>query len=256
MHESIDGMIGKLFNEDCVATMSKMPDASIDLVVTSPPYDNLRKYHGYTFDFPAIAKNLFRIVKKGGVVVWVVGDATVDGSETGTSFKQALHFMDVGFKLHDTMIYEKSGMAYPSSSRYHQVFEYMFVLSKGSPKTFNPIKDRKNKYTGCCGGEQSFREDKGMRFNIWRYPNGGNNTSKDKIAFAHPAPFPEQLAKDHISSWSKENDIVYDPMCGSGTTLKAAGLLNRQWIGSEISKEYCEMIQKRMNQNLFLEFKS
>ena len=235
----------KLYNADCLEAMKTMEDECIDLTVTSPPYDNLRTYNGYTFDFEGIAKELFRITKKGGVVVWVVGDATIKRSETGTSFKQALFFKDIGFNLHDTMIYSKTGMKNPSNDRYHQTFEYMFILSKGKLKTFNPIKDRKNKYVGVHGGEKSFRGEYGMRFNVWLYANGGNNSSKDDI-FIHPAVFPEQLANDHIISWSNEGDTVFDPFTGSGTTGKMALLNNRNFIGCEISEEYCDLAVKRI----------
>lgn len=237
-----------IYNENCLDTMSRMPDDYVDMVLTSPPYDNLREYNGYSFDFENIARSLYRIVKQGGVIVWVVGDATIKGSETGTSFKQALYFKEIGFNLHDTMIYQKSGMANPSSNRYHQIFEYMFVLCKDKINTFNPIKDRENKYQGFAGGERSFRDKMGMRFNIWRYPNGGNNTSKDKNAFSHPAPFPDKLAEDHILSWSNKGDLIYDPFMGSGTTAVACIKLGRKYIGSEISEEYCgEIIPTRIN---------
>ena len=241
----------KIYNENCLETMARMPDGLIDLVVTSPPYDNLRKYNGYSFDFEAIAKELFRVVKVGGVVVWVVADATVNGSETGTSFRQALHFMSLGFNLHDTMIYEKSGMAYPDSARYSQIFEYMFVLSKGSVKSVNLIKDRPNKFVGTMGGNKRgglcTRGEFGARFNIWRYANGRDNSSEDRIAFEHPAIFPEQLAKDHILSWSNEGDLVYDCFGGSGTVAKMAHLEKRNWILSEISSEYAELAAKRID---------
>jgi site-specific DNA-methyltransferase (adenine-specific) len=239
--------INKIYNENCLDTMAKMPDCFVDLTVTSPPYDNLRDYNGYTFDFEGIAKELYRITKEGGVVVWVVGDATIKGSETGTSFKQALYFIQLGFNLHDTMIYSKSGFKNPSNDRYHQTFEYMFVFSKGKPKTFNPIKDRKNKYVGVHGGEKSFRDEYGKRFNVWYYANGGNNTTKDAV-FKHPAIFPEQLANDHIISWSNEGDLVYDPFMGSGTTAKMSILNSRNWIGSEISEEYCKIIETRIKE--------
>ena len=241
----------KIYNENCLETMAIMPDGFIDLVVTSPPYDHLRKYNGYSFDFEAIAKELFRVVKVGGVVVWVVADATVNGSETGTSFRQALHFMSLGFNLHDTMIYEKSGMAYPDSARYSQIFEYMFVLSKGSVKSVNLIKDRPNKFVGTMGGNKRgglcTRGEFGARFNIWRYANGRDNSSEDRIAFEHPAIFPEQLAKDHILSWSNEGDLVYDPFGGSGTTAKMSHLEKRDWIISEISSEYSALAAKRID---------
>lgn len=239
-----------IYNEDCRITMNRLDDETVDLVVTSPPYDDTIIYDGnpqWNFDiFKEIANNLYLILKKGGVIVWVVADQTVNGSETGTSFKQALYFMDIGFSLFDTMIYEKSGFSNPSTNRYHQTFEYMFILSKGKPKTFNPIKDRENKYKGIHGGEKSFRADYGMRFNVWRYANGGNHTSKDKITFKHPAPFPEDLAKDHILSWSNPQELVYDPFTGSGTTYKVCKELNRQFVGSEISSEYCKYIKERV----------
>lgn len=263
--------LNKIYNENCLDTMSRMPDNFIDLTVTSPPYDNLRNYNGYDFDFESIAKELFRVTKKGGVVVWVVGDETINGSETGTSFKQALYFKEIGFRLHDTMIYEKNGFSSPSDNRYHQVFEFMFIFCKKQLKTFNPIKDKLNLWDSFgkntrrqVNGELKENEDRkstkgqmGMRYNIWKIKVGGCGMStSDDIAFEHPAIFPEDLARDHIKSWSNESDIVYDPFTGSGTTVKMAHLLKRNWIGSEISKEYCDLAEKRikpylMQQTLF-----
>ena len=248
--------IYKIYNENCLDTMARMPDGFVDLTVTSPPYDNLRTYNGSLVwnesIWKAIIKELYRVTKKGGVVVWVVGDATINGSETGTSFKQALYALECGFNLHDTMIYQKNNFSNPSNNRYHQIFEYMFILSKGSPKTFNPINDRKNKRVGVrklspsrkASGEM-VRSDKiktvsefGQRYNVWVIP-----TQNVK---GHPAPFPEELANDHIIGWSNEGDLVYDPFMGSGTTAKMAILNNRNYIGSEISKEYCEIAEKRI----------
>lgn len=253
--------INKIYNEDCLDTMKRMPNNFIDLVVTSPPYDNLRNYHGYSFDFENIAKELFRVTKKGGVIVWVVNDSIVDGSETGTSFKQALYFKEIGFNLHDTMIYEKCGCSMPSYNRYLSCFEFMFVLTKGKIKTYNLIEDRKNRFTERWGAgrkvrnkDGSFSERKvykakeyGRRFNIWRYNNGGQGYGcTDDFGQLHPATFPEQLANDHIISWSNEGDLVYDPFMGSGTTAKMAIFNKRNYIGSEISKEYCKIIEKRV----------
>jgi len=253
--------INNIYCGDCVEVIEQWPNNIIDLTITSPPYGNLRDYKGYSFDFEGIVNQLFRVTKQGGVVVWVVGDATVKGSETGTSFRQALYFKDVGFNLHDTMIYQKNGFANPSTNRYHQTFEYMFVFSKGKPKTFNPIKDRENKWSGPWGKNmgrgkdgvlkerKSFTYGKwGMRYNIWKYNIGKGNTTKDEIAYKHPAIFPEKLAHDHIISWSNEGDVVLDPMCGSGTTLKEAMKLNRQFIGIDISEEYCYISQERLKE--------
>ncbi len=251
--------INKNYNESNLETMAKMPDNFIDLTVTSPPYDNLRTYNGYSFDFESVAKELYRVTKQGGVVVWVVGDATVKGSETGTSFRQALYFMQCGFNLHDTMIYEKGGVM-PSKTRYCQMFEYMFVFSKGKPKTTNIIKDRKNNWgntkTGNIGQRQKDGSVKkngiktiseyGSRFNIWRIMNEGGFMNKDIETKLHPATFPMELANDHIISWSNEGDLVYDPFMGSGTVAKMCILNNRNWIGSEISSEYCNIIEERV----------
>ncbi|MBC8489959.1 MAG: site-specific DNA-methyltransferase [Bacteroidetes bacterium] len=250
---------GKLYCSDNVTYLNTVKDNTFDLTVTSPPYDNLREYHGYTFDFENIAKELFRITKIGGVVVWVVGDATINGSETGTSFRQALYFMECGFNLHDTMIYSKNGFAFPSSNRYHQTFEYMFVFSKETPKTFNPIKDKKNLNRvrggmtkrnkdgtmGILKGAKYLKEW-GIRFNIWCYEIGKFKVTKDEIAYSHPAIFPEQLAYDHIISWSNEGDIVLDPFIGSGTTAKMCEKSNRKWVGCEISEYYCKIAKQRI----------
>jgi len=256
--------LNKIYNESNLETMSRMPDSFIDLTVTSPPYDNLRDYKGYSFPFEDIAKELYRVTKDGGVVVWVVGDATIKGSESGTSFKQAIYFIQCGFKLHDTMIYQKNGPSYPSQDKYYQVFEYMFILSKGKPKTYNPIMDRKNIWFGQKWGktrtrrkkdgtltEQNWYKDEGteygVRFNIWKYNVGAGYQHEDEIAYLHPATFPEQLASDHIYSWSNEGDIVYDCFGGSGTTIKRAHLMKRNWIMSEISNEYCQLTEKRIS---------
>jgi DNA modification methylase len=253
--------LNKIYNMDCVEGMKLLDDNSIDLTVTSPPYDNLRSYKGFEFDFESVAKELYRVTKQGGVVVWVVGDATVKGSETGTSFKQALYFMEIGFKLHDTMIYIKNGGLNSGSLKaYQQKFEYMFVFSKGTPKTVNLIKDRPNKYVedrikkkkqkDGTYVEQHFKtEEYGTRYNYWIYDTGSGKSTKDKIAFNHPAIFPEKLAQDHILSWSNEGDVVLDPMCGSGTTCKMAMLNNRKYLGIEISEEYVDIANKRIEEH-------
>ena len=245
----------KLIQGNCSEILKTLPENSIDLTVTSPPYDNLRDYNGYDFNFEGIAKELYRVTKQGGVVVWVVGDATIKGSETGTSFKQALYFKEIGFNLHDTMIWNKGCFSAVGAlvNRYAPVYEYMFILSKGYLKTFNPIKDRKTihggkKVNGTVrnkdGTMKSFSKEVtineyGQRFNIWEQ-------SPQRQRGGHPAPFPEKLAEDHILSWSNEGDTVLDPMCGSGTTLKMAKLNNRKFIGIEISEEYCKIAEARI----------
>lgn len=249
---------------DNVETMDGFPDDSIDLVVTSPPYDNLRTYGtngdmSELWNFEALAAQLWRVIKPGGVVVWVVGDATIDGSETGTSFRQALHFKEIGFRLHDTMIYRKKNPIPLSHNRYEQEFEYIFIFSNGKPKTFNPIMKEnktKGKTVNWSSPEVSANAARRSRFektktaeksqhgNIFEYV-----LAEDKIG-KHPAPFPSKLARDHILSWSNEGDIVLDPFSGSGTTAKMAKHNGRRYVGIEINPEYCEIAEKRLEQNV------
>jgi len=254
--------LNKIYNMNCIDGLKQLQDSSIDLTVTSPPYDTLRNYENEDFlnmgDFLVIADELYRVTKDGGVVVWVVGDGVREGSESGTSFFQALHFMEIGFKLHDTMIYIKNGGLNSGSLKaYQQKFEYMFVFSKGTPKTVNLIKDRPNKYVedrikkkkqkDGSYVEQHFKtEEYGTRYNYWIYDTGSGKSTKDKIAFNHPAIFPEKLAEDHIISWSNEGDTVLDIFMGSGTTAKMAKLNKRNYIGFEISKEYCDIAEERI----------
>ena len=251
----------ELYLGDCLERMKEIPDGSVDLTVTSPPYDNLRTYNN-SLDWgehvwKPVLQELFRVTKKGGVVVWVVGDATIKGSETGTSFKQALYAKEVGFNLHDTMIYQKSTPPL-SHNRYEQNFEYMFIFSKGKPKTFNGIREsreymdkRKNKAFGknkddsIDYGFSSKRETR-LKRNVWKIFAGGG--SSDAMASRHPAIFPEQLANDHIISWSNENDLVFDPFMGSGTTGKMAKLNNRKFIGIEREPKYFEIACKRIEE--------
>lgn len=253
--------LGHIYQENCIATLGRMSDNFLDMTITSPPYDDLRDYNGYHFPVEEIAESLFRKTKPGGVVVWVVGDRTLNGNETLTSFRHAITFQDVGFRVHDTMIYVKNNPI-PSDcgKRYRQAFEYMFCFSKGQPKTFNPIteptKSAGQKITafritgkgrGNVPDEDIGREIKSERkvTNIFGY-NVGTSSSKDKIAFQHPAIFPEQLVADQIRSWTNENDIVYDCFMGSGTTAKIAQQLGRHWLGSEISEEYVAIANERL----------
>jgi len=257
--------INQIICGDNVTVMSTFPDASIDLVVTSPPYDNLRTYGGHSWDFEGVAQQLWRVIKPGGVVVWVVNDATIDGSETGTSFRQALRFMEIGFRLHDTMIYEKSSFRFPDETRYYQTFEYMFILSNGPPVSYSPIEDRdvisagtkvhgttidaKGKRTSVNHVQRTMKS-RGVRHNVWRYKTGGGLIG-DEICHKHPAPFPEALARDHIKSWSNQGDIVLDCFNGSGTTTKMARELGCRYIGIDIYEEYCEIARKRLQQSVF-----
>lgn len=247
-----------IYNTDCVEGMKLLPNNYIDLTVTSPPYDNLRKYNGYNWDFEQTAKELYRITKQGGIVVWIVADSTIKGSETGTSFKQALFFKECGFNLYDTEIYQKQNYVPLTHKRYEQEFEYMFIFSKGKPKTFNPIMIP-CKYAGTeTWGNATFYKtnDSGLvncgKKKVKDFKQHGNIfcylTNKSKETKGHPAPFPEKLAKDNIISWSNEGDLVLDPFMGSGTTAKMALETNRNFIGFEISKEYCDIANKRIEQ--------
>lgn len=251
--------LNEIYCDDCVNFMKKIEDGYIDLTVTSPPYDSLRNYNGYSFECEDIAKELFRITKKGGIVVWVVGDKIVKGNKTLTSFKQALIFQSVGFNVHDVMIYKKKNTPFMRSNAYTNCYEYMFIFSKGSPKTFNPLKEPtvRNGYEMLVTNKKADGINKKVlgklnkekvKTNIWEYAVGLGGSTKDKIAFKHPAIFPEHLVEDHILSWSNENDIVFDPMCGSGTTCKMAKLNLRNYIGCDISQEYVNIAKKRIEE--------
>ena len=252
-----------IYNNNCLDYLKSLPDNSIKFTLTSPPYDDIRDYNGYSFPFEDIAKELWRTTKVGGVIAWNVADATVKGSETGTSMRQALHFMSLGFRLHDTMIYAKKNPmpAGVSSKRYHQAWEYIFILSKDAPETFNPIMvkakfghlEANMKHRGK-DGEIKYTKTKRNEFtkvrNIFEYNIGGGHSTKDKVAFGHPALMPEQLAHDMITTWTNEGDEVFDPFTGAGTTAKMCLLANRKFHGTELSLEYCELIKTRIELTL------
>ena len=254
--------INKIIEGNCLDVMQSFEDNCIDMVLTSPPYDNLRNYKGYDFPFDDIADELYRVIKKGGILVWVVADATIKGSETGSSFKQALKFIEVGFNLHDTMIFQKANpIPQIYRKRYNNEFEYMFVLSKGKVHTHNPIKidclhgglklngtTYKNYSKGKQKREKLAKPVKKQKIkgNIWTYVVG--KKAEDQEAKGHPAPFPCELARDHIKSWSNKGDLILDPMCGSGTTCRVATELNRNYIGIDMSKEYCNLARERIDQ--------
>lgn len=251
-----------IHNEDCIKTMERMESGSIDMILTSPPYDDLRDYKGYSFDFEGVSAGMLRVLKKGGVAVWVVGDRVRNGSESGTSFRHATGFIDAGLGLYQTIIYNKDAVPQPGNlNAYARTHEYAFVFSKGRPATCNILKDKPNKNAGVYCPPKTYRNAKGeqvrrpkgytvakfgRRGSVWTYGTGLHKSTKDKIAFKHPAIMPEGLAEDMIKSWSNPDDIVYDPFMGSGTTAKMAMVLKRRWVGSEISAEYCDLIKNRI----------
>lgn len=243
-------------NGDAVEVLKQLPDESVQCCVTSPPYDDLRTYGGHSWDFEATAKELYRVVCDGGAVCWNIGDAMIHGSESLTSFKQAIYFKEkCGFLVHDTMIWHKLNFSSPSFNRYHQCFEYVFILSKGKPRTFNPLKDKPNSTAGRIGnlGTNTFmkrdgtRETRskhitaplGMRHNVWKGKTRGQEGMCKKLP--HPAMMPKWLARDLILSWSNIGDTVLDPFCGSGTTLTAAIKVSRKAIGIDANETYCAL---------------
>ena len=251
----------KLMQGDCLERMKEIESESVDLTVTSPPYDNLRSYNGNNalwcqHVWEAVIKDLYRVTADGGVVVWIVADATIKGSETGTSFKQALCAIECGFNLHDTMIWTKPNPIPRTHNRYEQQFEYMFILSKGKPKSWNGLR-APSKYAGAKRGGTIQMDASGRRKqkntcgvisstkligNVWVMP-GESKTD-------HPASFPEKLACDHIISWSNEGDTVFDCFMGSGTTGVACINTNRKFIGIELDKEYFNIAKKRIERIL------
>jgi site-specific DNA-methyltransferase (adenine-specific) len=265
-------MVNQIFNEDCLETMARMESDYLDLILTSPPYDAMRKYGGektyhqrlndtgYSFPFEDIALEMIRVLKPGGVIMWNVADQTIKGSRTGNSMRQALFFMENGLLLHDHLIWYKTGTPFPSPYRYRNVWENMFVFSKGKPTTFNPIL-KKNKSGGDTRLSRRYRnhqgelvekqkvvttKEYGIDDNVWKLTNAYFNSKEWKDANSHPAIMPDELAKRHITSWTNEGGIVYDPFLGSGTTTRIAKQLNRLWIGSELHTPYYETANKIM----------
>ncbi|MCY3787825.1 MAG: site-specific DNA-methyltransferase [Gemmatimonadetes bacterium] len=243
---------------ECATFMEKMEEKSVNLVVTSPPYDDLRDYKGFTFDCEAVATGLYRVVKDGGVVVWVVGDR-INGGRTLTSFEHAFAFRKAGFTVYDVMIFKKRNTPFMRKRAYINCYEFMFVFSKGTPTTFNPLRSPSVRsgpaqvpyLKGADGINRkkigSLSEHK-VRTNIWSYAVGKNGTTSDMYAFKHPAMFPENLARDHILSWSNRGDLVFDPMCGAGTTCKMAKATGRRWLGVDVSREYTSIAERRVNE--------
>jgi site-specific DNA-methyltransferase (adenine-specific) len=267
-------MIDEIYNEDCLDTMGRMPDNYIDLILTSPPYDSMRKYGGektyhqrltetgYSFPFEDIALEMIRVLKPGGVIMWNVADQTIKGSRTGNSMRQALFFMDNGLFLHDHLIWYKTGTPFPSIYRYRNVWENMFILTKGKPKTFNPIL-KKNKTGGAMRkrrrernhqGELEMRErvittkEYGIDDNVW-YVSNHFNMSDEMKKYGHPAVMADEIARRHISTWTNEGDLVYDPFLGSATTTRLAKGMNRHWLGSELHTPYFNIANKIMTHN-------
>ena len=241
---------------DCVGYMRRMEEGVVDLVVTSPPYDDLRDYKGFDFDCESVAKGLARVVKEGGVVVWVVGDR-INGGRTLTSFEHAFTFRDAGFTVYDAMIFKKRNTPFMRKRAYTNCYDFMFVFTKGNPATFNPLRSPSVRsglaplpYLKGTDGvnrkvERALSEHK-VRTNIWSYAVGRNGTTADMYAFKHPAMFPENLARDHILSWSNPGELVFDPMCGAGTTCKMAKVTGRRWLGVDVSREYTTIARKRV----------
>lgn len=245
---------------DCLDGMAALPDECIPFTLTSPPYDGLRTYDGLAeWDFMAVARELYRITMPGGVVVWVVQEQIIDGSESGETSRQRLAFADIGFRLHHTMVMGKLGGIQFSSNRYGRPLEYAFILSKGKPRYFSPLRDKPNKESGRVkvfsnrkpdGSFAPVKHKKvhpyGLRGSVWFYPTGKNNTAKEGYAFGHPALMPEKMAEDHILSWTKVGDLVFNPFAGGGTALKMALLNHRRYLGFEINPKYVEIARRRL----------
>ena len=258
----------ELYHGDCTKLLSQL-NLHANLIITAPPIEHSKDVDYKSFDFDLVANVCVNTLSEGGVMVWIVSDSTIKGSETGNSFKQALSFIERGLRLHDTMIFEKRHPRLTTNNRYMNAWEYMFVFSKGEPSVANMIIDRPNvtagkgRYKSLGSGrdkskieitnlENRIVQEYSKRTNIWDYAVGYNHSAPDyKNAHQHPAIFPLALAQDHILTWSNPGDLVLDPMCGSGTTLRAAKNLNRYAVGIEINKKYIDLIKERMAQNVF-----
>ena len=258
--------MNKLITGDAVRYLKSVGTEFVDLTVTSPPYDDLRDYNGYKFDAKSMLSSILKATRPGGVCVWVVGER-INGGRSLTSFEHAFIGRDVGWTVHDVMIYQKKNTPFMRSNAYTNCYELMLVFSKGKPKTFNQLTEPTKRsgwetavYGKGADGDNSKRraielKKQKTRTNIWQYAVGLGGTTSDRIAFQHPAVFPEGLARDHILSWSNPSDLVLDPMCGSGTTCKMAQEAGRNWLGIDISEEYISIAKQRLA-NMTLELES
>jgi site-specific DNA-methyltransferase (adenine-specific) len=244
-----------LYLADCRDVLPTL--SGINGAITSPPYENLRAYGSAPpCDTFAVIREIAAVLGMGGVCMWNVADQVVNGGESGTSFKQALHAMDCGLRLHDTMIYCKEGVTFPDSNRYHPAFEYMFVFSKGVPRHFNGIADWRNKWGGSPmhGTDRQPSGDVtpingigrpvlsyGLRRNWWPLANAYTGETK-----GHPAPMPYEMAAGHVLTWTAPGDTVLDPFMGSGTTGIACARLGRRFVGIEIEPRYFDLACRRI----------
>ena len=252
----------RLIVGDCVEVMDSWPEGCVDLVVTSPPYDMLRNYRGFAFDSKAVIAALFRVIRPGGVVVWVIGDSIKKGSRTLTGYLHAFQFRRQGFNIHDIMIWQKKNPMYAQRRAYVSCFEYVLVCTRGAPDTFNPLRTPTVSgavpfVAGARGRDGVLKSVRGMHneekvlTNIWEYAVGRGGTTRDDVAFEHPALFPEKLAADHIVSWSNPGDLVVDPMCGASTTGKMALMNGRRYVGIDVSEEYIDVSKRRLAEHGF-----
>ncbi len=259
--------LNKIICGDCVEVLKSIPDNSIDLVVTSPPYDGIRKYNGFSFNLHSTGKELFRVLKDGGIIAMVIQDQTKNFGKSLTSFKTIIDWCEnVGFKLFETIIYKKHGAEGAWwTKRFRVDHEYIPIFLKGErPAYFNkeplkiPSKHGGKTMTGCATrltngktlkSKRVFINPMKCRGTLWDYTTCGDGT---RLKHQHPATFPDKIPVDFIRCFCPKNGIVLDPFIGSGTTALAAIQLNRNYIGIDISKEYCELAKKRIREEIEL----
>lgn len=253
--------LNEIYCIDCVEGMKKIPDNSVDIVVTSPPYDGIRDYNGFNFDLHETGRGLIRILKEGGIVAMVIQDQTKNFGKTLTSFKTIIDWCDnIGFKLFECVIYRKHGSEGAWwTNRFRVDHEYMPIFLKGEkPQYFNKENLKVPSIHGgkVMTGSGSRRTDgktnarvtrpintMKCRGTIWNYLMAGD---KDPIKRQHPAPFPDQIPLDFIECFCPPGGVVLDPFMGSGSTAVAAKKLNRKYIGFDTSEEYIKIAHARL----------
>jgi site-specific DNA-methyltransferase (adenine-specific) len=255
--------LNKIICGDAVEELKKIPNNSIDILVTSPPYDGIRKYNGFNYDLHATGKEIYRVLKDGGVAIMVIQDQTKNFGKTLTSFRTIVDWVDnIGFKLFETVIYRKYGAEGAWwNKRFRVDHEYMPIFLKGErPQYFNkdPLKIP-SKHGGKTMTGGGTRLTNGIRIptraitinpmkcrgTIWEYMTAGDGT---RLKHKHPATFPDKLPYDFIQCFCPPNGVVLDPFIGSGTTALAAIELDRNYIGIDISKEYCDLARRRIKE--------
>lgn len=263
--DDIHDWVDKVHCMECVEGMEMLPDDCVDLVVTSPPYDAVRKYNGFAFDLHQTGAQIHRVLKDGGIAAMVIQDQTKDFGKSLTSFRTIIDWCDsFGFKLFECVIYRKNGSEGAWwKHRFRVDHEYIPLFLKGDrPAYFDkqPLRVPSKHGGKVMSGSGNRRTDGATngtvrreinatkcRGTIWNYLMAGD---KNPLKRKHPAVFPDAIPSDLIQCFCPPGGIVLDPFIGSGSTAVQALKHERHFIGFDISQEYCDLCNQRLEKDV------